>query len=127
MAEELGNPPCRRTESESELEPEIVEAHEDEKPTASHELADLAVTEAEEKGVSQIEHGDIEVKNLGWNDKSDHVPHPLVGGLTNEDLWVLIRRFNKQIFYVKSIEEAPVRHREQITRGRTRKQVLTSL
>ena len=92
----------------SESEPEIVDAHEEEKPTISHALADEAVNEHEDKGFAQIEHGDLEVKNLGWNEESDNVPHPLVGGLTNEDLWILVRRFNKQVFYVRSIPDPPV-------------------
>lgn len=31
----------------------------------------------------------------------------LVGGLDNDDLWMLIRRFNKQTFHVKAIPQAP--------------------
>lgn len=88
-------------------EPEIVERHEEEQPTASHALAEEGTqVDPEEKGASQVEHGDIEVKNMGWND--GNVPHPVVGGLKNEELWTMTRRFNKQIFHVKSIEEPPL-------------------
>ena len=38
---------------------------------------------------------DPEVKDFGWNSKPDAVPSPLVYGLSNEDLYALIRRFNK--------------------------------
>ncbi|KAF6812947.1 hypothetical protein CPLU01_14777 [Colletotrichum plurivorum] len=91
-------------------EPEIVEAHEEERPTDSHHLADMAVKEkpAEEKGHAEVEHGEIEVKNLGWNTQADKVSQPMVGGLTNEELWILVRRFDKQIFHVKSITEPPL-------------------
>ena len=65
-------------------------------PTESHALALNAARAAppEEKGVAQIAHGD-EVMDLGWNEPKELVAKPLVGGLGNEDLWLLIRRFNK--------------------------------
>ncbi|KFA54417.1 hypothetical protein S40293_04327 [Stachybotrys chartarum IBT 40293] len=91
--------------------PEMLEAHEEEKPTASHALADdsLANLEpGEPRGASQIEHGDLEVKNLGWNDEAANIPRPVVGGIANEDLWTLVRRFNKQVFHVRSIEVPPL-------------------
>jgi hypothetical protein len=62
-----------------------------EKPTISHELA---MAEPEEKGAAQIEH-EAEVIDLGWNENPKDISNPLVGGLSNEDLWVLVRRFNK--------------------------------
>lgn len=73
-------------------EPEIVEAHEEEHATISHALAN---EDHIEKGAAQLEHGQTEVKDLGWNDHPTDVPTPLVGGLPNEELWTLIRRFNK--------------------------------
>ena len=90
-------------------EPEIVEEHQEEAPTASHALAEEA-KDFEEKGAAQIEHGDVEVKNLGWNEEARHVP-PLVGGLKNEDPWTLVRRFDKQVFYVRRIGRASRRGR----------------
>lgn len=87
-------------------EPEVVEVYKEDKPTASHRLVDA---NQDEKGVAQLEHGDVEVKNLGWNEEARNVPRPLIGGLSNEELWTLIRRFNKQMFHVKSIPDAPVR------------------
>lgn len=65
-------------------------------PTESHALA-LEAAKApppEEKGAAQIEHGN-EVVDLGWNEPKELVAKPLVGGLGNEDLWLLVRRFNK--------------------------------
>lgn len=73
-------------------EPEVVGAAEEELPTVSHELANA---DHEEKGAAQIDHGQTEVRDLGWNDHPTDVPVPLVGGLPNEQLWTLIRRFNK--------------------------------
>ncbi|GJC81525.1 hypothetical protein ColLi_04363 [Colletotrichum liriopes] len=98
------------SESTMGQEPEIVEAHEEERPTDSHHLADMASREKplEEKGHAELDHADVEVKNLGWNNPPSKVSQPMVGGLTNEDLWILVRRFDKQIFHVKSISEPPL-------------------
>ncbi|CAN9101033.1 unnamed protein product [Alternaria alternata] len=77
-------------------------------PTESHALALDAAKSAppEEKGAAQIAHGD-EVVDLGWNEPKELVAKPLVGGLGNEDLWLLVRRFNKQMYHVKEIPTAP--------------------
>ncbi|EEY16770.1 conserved hypothetical protein [Verticillium alfalfae VaMs.102] len=90
--------------------PEHVDAHANDAPTVSHELADQAANRPlEEKGYAEINHGEVEVKNLGWNtENTNNVPSPLVGGLSNEELWVLVRRFDKQLFHVKAIPEAPL-------------------
>jgi hypothetical protein len=65
-------------------------------PTDSHALAMEAAkaTHPAEAGAAQIQHAE-EVVDLGWNEPKEHVARPLVGGLSNEDLWLLIRRFNK--------------------------------
>ncbi|EOA82868.1 hypothetical protein ACJQWK_04803 [Exserohilum turcicum] len=77
-------------------------------PTESHALALEAARapQTEEKGAAQVEHGD-EVVDLGWNEPKELVAKPLVGGLGNEDLWLLIRRFNQQMYHVKEIPTAP--------------------
>ena len=59
--------------------------------TDSHALAEA---DHEEKGAAQEDHGEVEVKDLGWNELPKDVPFPLVGGLPNEELWLLVRRFN---------------------------------
>ncbi|TGO80846.1 hypothetical protein BPOR_1631g00010 [Botrytis porri] len=82
-----------------------VEAHEEDIPTDSHALA---IADHEEKGAAQLDHGNVEVRDLGWNDHPDDVPTPLVGGLPNEELWTLVRRFNKQMYHVKSLPEPPL-------------------
>ena len=76
-------------------DPELVEAAEEELPTDSHALANA---DHDEKGVAQIDHGQTGVRDLGWNEKPVDVPTPLVGGLPNEELWTLVRRFNKVCF-----------------------------
>lgn len=62
-----------------------------EKPTSSHALA---MADHDAKGAAQEEHGQ-EVKDLGWTADNANIANPLVGHLPNEDLWVLVRRFNK--------------------------------
>lgn len=61
-------------------------------PTDSHALAS---GDHDEKGAAQEEHFGAEVKDLGWVNKPKEDLAPLVGGLKNEELWMLIRRFNK--------------------------------
>lgn len=63
-------------------------------PTESHALAMEAANRPEVKGAAQVDHAE-EVVNLGWNEPKEAIANPLVGGLNNEDLWVLVRRFNK--------------------------------
>ncbi|KAL9062719.1 MAG: hypothetical protein Q9157_008688 [Trypethelium eluteriae] len=67
------------------------------KPTASHALA---TAEHEEKGAAQQSH-EAEVVDLGWRAAKQEVPEPLVEKMPNDELWVLIRRFNKQMYHVK--------------------------
>ena len=76
-------------------------ASEGEAPSDSHALA---MADHEEKGAAQRTSTEGEVANLGWHDHPDDVDH-LVGGLDNDDLWTLIRRFNKQMYHVKATEQ----------------------
>ncbi|KAH7138927.1 hypothetical protein B0J11DRAFT_515643 [Dendryphion nanum] len=73
------------------------------KPTESHALA---MENHDLKGAAQVQH-DQEVVDLGWNEPEQLVENPLVGGISNEDLWVLVRRFNKQMYHVKEIPQPP--------------------
>lgn len=75
-----------------------------EAPTMSHALAEA---DHDEKGSAQIEHFEGEVKDLGWNEPGNIV-QPLVGGLQNADLWLLLRRFNKQVSHVKATAMVPL-------------------
>lgn len=69
-----------------------------EKPTSSHALA---MADHDEKGAAQEVHDD-EVKDLGWTVDNAKIPNPLVGGMPNEDLWILVRRFNKVSHHLES-------------------------
>lgn len=63
----------------------------EEHPTESHALANA---DHDEKGAAQYDYGGNEARNLGWYEEPMIIPQ-LVGGLPNEELWALIRRFNK--------------------------------
>jgi Protein of unknown function (DUF3292) len=82
-------------------DPEKREVHTSlaDQPTLSHALA---TEEHEEKGAAQEDHGE-EVVDLGWNEPAEKIENPLVGGIPNEDLWVLVRRFNKQMYHLKEV------------------------
>ncbi|KAJ5978348.1 hypothetical protein N7501_001690 [Penicillium viridicatum] len=43
--------------------------------------------------------------NTQWKASSRAVEETLAKGLSNEDLWMLIRRFNKQIYHVKAVHD----------------------
>lgn len=60
-------------------------------PSFSHALA---TDDHEVKGLAQQEHAK-EVLDLGWNQEKQEIAAPLVGGLDNEELWMLTRRFDK--------------------------------
>jgi len=65
----------------------------------------LAVADHEVKGAAQHNASD-DVKDLGWDANPKHVP-TMVGGLPNEELWTLIRRFDKQMYRVKATTGPP--------------------
>lgn len=68
-------------------------------PTESHSLALEAASGNNPDhgtGRAQVAHGQ-EVLDLGWNDHKENIAAPLVGGLSNEEVWLLVRRFNKVI------------------------------
>ena len=72
--------------SETQNSPSLKDAQ-----TISHALA---VTSHDQKGAVQHASGQ-EIKDLGWNAPQESVPSPLIGGMDNEYLWMLVRRFNK--------------------------------
>ncbi|OIW26667.1 hypothetical protein CONLIGDRAFT_663037 [Coniochaeta ligniaria NRRL 30616] len=72
-------------------------------PTLSHALA---TDDHDIKGLAQQDH-DHEVLDLGWNEKKQNIMRPLVGGMENETLWMLVRRFDKQMYHVKATPFSP--------------------
>lgn len=61
-------------------------------PTDSHVLAQV---EQDEKGLSQLAGDTAEVTDIGWTTPADQFEKPIIAGISNEDLWMLIRRFDK--------------------------------
>lgn len=45
-----------------------------------------------------------ELEDLGWSEEPN-VPIPVLHGMKNESFWLLIRRFNKQTYRVKALDE----------------------
>ncbi|KAJ5918828.1 hypothetical protein N7454_009972 [Penicillium verhagenii] len=74
-------------------------------PTDSHILSQV---EQNEKGLSQQAGITSDITDLGWNQPSHHFDEAIVAGLSNEDLWMLIRRFDKQVYCVKAAPNAPL-------------------
>lgn len=72
-------------------------------PTESHALA---LNVHDEPGAVERTSTEGEAQDLGWFRDPQHVP-TLVGGLQNEELWMLLRRFNKQMYHVKAMTVAP--------------------
>lgn len=67
-----------------------------EKTSESHALA---VDEPEIKGAVHEAGKEARITNLGWQANAEGV-ETLVGGLPNEELWTLVRRFNKVRVFV---------------------------
>jgi hypothetical protein len=64
----------------------------------------LATESQDDQGLAQKDH-DEHVLDLGWNEKKQDIAAPLVGGMDNEELWLLVRRFNKVGFHNQCLEE----------------------
>ncbi|KIW93899.1 uncharacterized protein Z519_05214 [Cladophialophora bantiana CBS 173.52] len=76
--------------------------------TTSHQLATGATGDHEVQGAVQRAGKEDRTTNLGWQANAVGVDN-LVGGLPNDELWTLIRRFNKasQMYHVRAIPQAP--------------------
>ncbi|KAL4803079.1 hypothetical protein BDV18DRAFT_163604 [Aspergillus unguis] len=75
-------------------------------PTDSHILSQTNPDD-EVKGLAHKAGETEQVSDIGW-DQTDLLAERIVPGLSNEDLFLLIRRFNKQIYNVKSVPDAPL-------------------
>ena len=102
-----GSPMNTPTSSKSTLNPTtdshaLANADHDEKGAAHYAPEQHSVTNTgfDDQGAAQLGHNEPEVKDLGWNEHPQDVPKPLVGGLPNEELWLLVRRFNKVLQYL---------------------------
>lgn len=100
--------------SESALQPSFrhqdVDSTIEAVPTYSHILADKETRAPDsaygEKAVDQITPSGLDVRDLGWH-RQTHQVRPLASGINNDEVWTLVRRFNKQIFRVRRIAQKP--------------------
>lgn len=83
-----------KEENDSAQSPPIPEG-----PTDSHVLSQI---ELDEKGLSQKAGDSAEITDLGWTKPLEHIEGPLIAGIPNEDLWMLIRRFDKVYSTIKT-------------------------
>lgn len=72
---------------------------------ASSDSHALANADHDVRGAVQRDHQEGEVRDMGWGEHPKDVPKELVGGLQNEELWTLVRRFNKQMYHVKATND----------------------
>jgi hypothetical protein len=83
------------------------------------ELAKAEITPTHVQGmdgaddkVPAVAQGDPErpidpgLQDLGWSE-DPQVPVPVLQGMKNEDVWKLVRRFNKQTYHAKKLDEPP--------------------
>ncbi|EGX88259.1 hypothetical protein CCM_08302 [Cordyceps militaris CM01] len=77
-------------------------------PTESHALASQTLVDPNQAGASPPPSAPGEVLDLGWNEADKSSLPPIVQGLDNEQLWALLRRFNKQAFCVRRIHQPPL-------------------
>ncbi|KAK8054879.1 hypothetical protein PG993_000106 [Apiospora rasikravindrae] len=59
----------------------------------------VAVSDADVRGVDQTEkHVEAlpQTADLGWNKDADDMPESLLDGMSNEDYWILVRRFDNR-------------------------------
>jgi len=67
----------------------------------SHDLARAPEIE----GALQAHDAQINghVRDIGWHKANAEIPDPLIGGLSNGQLFAMIRRFNKDVFSVEAV------------------------
>ena len=73
-------------------------------PTDSHLLSQL---EQDEKGLAEKAGITQDVSDIGWGQSRDDFEERIVSGLSNQDLWMLIRRFNK-VLYMRGDREGDI-------------------
>ncbi|EED19877.1 conserved hypothetical protein [Talaromyces stipitatus ATCC 10500] len=74
-------------------------------PTDSHALAHA---EVEETSLIRKLPGDEATSDIGWRQQPDEFDEPIIVGISNEDLYMLIRRFNKQVYHVRAASTLPL-------------------
>ncbi|KAF5656326.1 hypothetical protein FCIRC_13704 [Fusarium circinatum] len=72
----------------------------------------------------------VEVQDVGWDDGQIRPEDYAIDGIKNEDIWLLVRRFNKRIFHLKHTPNYPehemdfnVAEEEQFSPNKLRAQI----
>ncbi|CAO1629754.1 unnamed protein product [Parajaminaea phylloscopi] len=84
---------------------EIPKAHESEVPDRISEHPHMAAAPAIAEG-DEERPSEPGLQDLGWSE-DPKVPQPVIHGMRNEDMWVLVRRFNKQTYHLKALKDSP--------------------
>lgn len=94
----------------AEADPEQVEGSRKDLPKAEVVPEHVkAIPAANADEVPRVADGDEEratdpgVTDLGWSE-DPKIPIPVLHGLKNEDVWQLVRRFNKQVYHLKALK-----------------------
>ncbi|KIK69892.1 hypothetical protein GYMLUDRAFT_34288 [Collybiopsis luxurians FD-317 M1] len=77
------------------------------KPTHLHDALAPIPTVSHPPAIAKGDHqraNDPDTENLGWS-HDPKVPIPVIQGMNNEHLWILVRRFNKQVFHLRRIPD----------------------
>lgn len=76
------------------------------------DVPDRVLEHPDMSAAPKVAEGDLdradepELEDLGWSE-DPHIPNPVIHGMSNEDFWVLARRFNKQTYHVKALPDLP--------------------
>ncbi|KAK9489612.1 hypothetical protein V1508DRAFT_43129 [Lipomyces doorenjongii] len=71
------------------------------------EEQEQAFQRSEGKSGEGTKESESETKDLGWHQAAKEIHPSLVPDVPNELLWMLVRRFNKQIYNVRAIDTKP--------------------
>lgn len=95
-----GQPPTNTMESiANDLKKVDIVKSETNAPTDSHALAHADVEET--SLIYKASGNDASTADVGWWQQPHEFDDPIVGGISNEDLWMLVRRFNKVWYTVE--------------------------
>ena len=88
---------AKKAENPSDDAPDTSIARSLGKKTDSHALAtaDIDVKGTVQSASDTSSSDENEVANLGWHRADEADGEPFLGGWTNEEIWLFIRRFNK--------------------------------
>ncbi|KAF5626721.1 uncharacterized protein FTJAE_9578 [Fusarium tjaetaba] len=86
--------------------------------------------DAAEKPKEDVTSNPAEVQDVGWGDDQIRPEDYAVDGIKNEDIWLLVRRFNKRVFHLKHAPNHPedemdfnVAEEEQFSPNKLRAQI----